>query len=156
MLAHLTPREPGEGPHWEQLAEWLRDQLPSHEVDGVWVFRLLRRELKEYGTAVISRVDGDRRRIYTARYTATIKGKKRGAFESALEEVGSGPLEALHELLALVPVRADDEDPPVAVDLLRWFPPVERQEELALEEPPAESGDAFLEPALVSDDDLSS
>jgi hypothetical protein len=116
------------------LAEWLRDQLPAHEVDGVWVFRLLRRDLNEYGTAVLSRVEGDRRRIYTAQYTATIKGKKRGAFETTMVEIGSGPLEALHELLALVPVRADAEDPPVAVDLLRWFPPVEVQEELPLQD----------------------
>ncbi len=156
MLAHLTPRGPGEGPNWEQLAEWLRDQLPSHEVDGVWVFRLLRRELKEYGTAVISRVEGDRRRIYTARYTATIKGKKRGGFETAIEEVGSGPLETLHELLALVPVRADDEDPPVAVDVTRWFPPVEVQEELPLEDALVGEGDASLESVPVHDDVVAS
>lgn len=153
MLAHLTPRGPGEGPYWEQLAEWLRDQLPPHEVDGVWVFRLLRRDLKEYGTAVVSRVEGDRRRIYTARYIATIKGKKRGAFETAIEEVGSGPLEALHELLALVPVRADDEDPPVAVDLARWFPPVAVQEELPLEEPVVELTEGLLE-SVPADDDV--
>ena len=72
----------------------------------------------------ISRVEGDRRRIYTARYTALIKGKLRGGFEAGLDEVGSGPLEALHELLALVPVRADDEDPPTQVETWRWFPPL--------------------------------
>ena len=130
MLGKLTPRGPGEGPHWERLALWLGDQLPIAEVDGVWVFRLLRRDPCEYGTAVISRVDGDRRRIYTASYIATVKGKQRGAFEAAMEEVGSGPLEALHELLALVPVRADDEDPPVAMALSTWFPPVVMAEEL--------------------------
>ena len=69
-------------------------------------------------------IDGDRRRIYTATYTATIKGKQRGGFEPRLDEVGSGPLEALQELLALVPVRADDEEPPVPVDVALWFPPM--------------------------------
>jgi hypothetical protein len=135
MLASLTPRGPGEGPHWERLAIWLHDQLPVVEVDGVWVFRVIRRDLNEYGTAVLSRVDGDRRRIYTASYVATIKGKKRGGFEATIEEVGSGPLEALRELLALVPVRADDEDPPVAVDVDLWFPPQVVQEELPLDGP---------------------
>ena len=98
MLASLTPRGPGEGPHWERLALWLKDQIPTADVDGVWVFRVLRRDLAEYGTAVISRIDGDRRRIYTARYTALIKGKKRGGFDAVMDEVGSGPLEfgALH------------------------------------------------------------
>jgi hypothetical protein len=141
MLASLTPRGPGEGPHWERLALWLHDRLPVVEVDGVWVFRVLRRDLNEYGTAVLSRVDGDRRRIYTASYVATIKGKKRGGFEATIEEVGSGPLEALRELLALVPVRADDEDPPVAVDVDLWFPPQVVQEELPLDGPVEPEGE---------------
>lgn len=142
MLASLTPRGPGEGPHWERLALWLQDQIPTADVDGVWVFRVLRRDLAEYGTAVISRIDGDRRRIYTARYTALIKGKKRGGFEAVMDEVGSGPLEALHELLALVPVRADDEEPPVPIEVSLWFPPVVVQEELPLETVTAEAVEA--------------
>ena len=123
MIMSQEQAGPGEGPHWERLATWLRAQMPVTEVDGVWVFRVLRRDYREFGTAVLSRVDGDRRRIYTATYTATIKGKQRGGFESQLIEVGSGPLEALQELLALVPVRADDEEPPLPVDAARWFPP---------------------------------
>lgn len=137
----LTPLEPGEGPHWERLAAWLRDQLPVEQVDGVWVFRVLRREQREYGTAVLSMVEGDRRRILTASYVATIKGKTRGGFEASTTEVGSGPLEALHELLAMVPVRADDEDPPTAVDASRWFPPPEQ-----LEFTPPLDGSATEEP----------
>lgn len=114
---------PGEGERWERLAEWLRGQLPVEEVDGIWVFRVVRREQREFGTAVLSLVNGDRRRILTATYVATIKGRERGGFETELREVGSGPLEALHELLALVPIRADDEDPPAAVDPRAWFVP---------------------------------
>ena len=155
MLPELN-LAPGEGPHWERLAEWIGTQLPPDQIDGVWVFRVVRRDTKEYGTAVLSRVEGDRRRIYTARYVATIKGKQRGGFESDLSEVGSGPLEALHELLALVPVRADDEDPPAPVEVARWFPPV-------VELPPEaemvweEAGDAgtteeAIEPIAPGDD----
>ena len=68
-------------------------------------------------------MDGDRRRIYTARFTLTVKGKKRGAFEWVLDEVGSGPLTALDELLALVPKRSDEEEPPIPVETVAWFPP---------------------------------
>ena len=114
---------PGEGERWERLAEWLRGRIDPAEVDGIWVFRVVRRDRAEYGTAVLSLVAGDRRRILTARYVATIKGRERGEWESDLAEVGSGPLEALEELLALVPIRADDEDPPAPVDPRRWFPP---------------------------------
>jgi hypothetical protein len=124
MLTSLAPRGPGESPHWERLAAWLREQVPVDGVDGVWVFRVLRRDQREFGTAVLSRIDGDRRRIYTATYVAQVKGKQRGSFEPHLDEVGSGPLEALQELLALVPVRADDEEPPTPVDVALWFPPV--------------------------------
>ncbi|MES2123951.1 MAG: hypothetical protein V4503_04600 [Gemmatimonadota bacterium] len=123
MLDALTAAGPGEGPHWERLAAWIAERMPVTGIDGVWVFRVLRREQREFGTAVLSTVDGDRRIIHTARYVATIKGKQRGGFEAHLEEVGSGPLDTLHELLALVPDRADDEDPPVPVAVGRWFPP---------------------------------
>ncbi len=116
---------PGEGERWQRLAEWLRTQIAAEEVDGIWVFRVVRREQREFGTAVLSLVTGDRRRILTARYTALIKGRDRGGFSTQIEEVGSGPLEALHELLAMVPVRSDDEDPPAAVEVALWFPPVE-------------------------------
>ena len=125
MYQSLTPTGPGEGPHWERLALWVAERLPVEAIDGIWVFRVLRRDQREFGTAVLSTIDGDRRIIHTARYVATIKGKQRGGFEAHLEEVGSGPLDALHELLALVPVRADDEDPPTPVDVSLWFPPME-------------------------------
>jgi len=154
MSYGVTPIGPGEGPHWAALASSVRETLPSAEVDGVWVFRVLRRDQREFGTAVISRVEGDRRRIYTARYSAIIKGKQRGGFESSLEEVGSGPLEALHELLALVPVRADDEDPPTEINARAWFPP-EPDYQLELEpltdvDAPSAGGDIEADDALCS------
>lgn len=128
---------PGEGERWQRLAGWLRTQVPAGEVDGIWVFRVVRREQREFGTAVLSLITGDRRRILTARYIALIKGRERGGFTTQLDEVGSGPLEALHELLAMVPVRSDDEDPPAAVEVALWFPPVE-----AVVVVPADASDA--------------
>src|SRR6185503_16613152 len=65
---------------WARLAGAVAEVLPPAEVDGVWIFSPLRREGREWGTAVLSRVDGDRRRIYTARYVLAIKGKERGKF----------------------------------------------------------------------------
>ena len=113
---------PGEGPGWSQLAAAVAAALPGEEVDGVWVFPPIRSGPVEWGTAVLSRVDGERRRIYTARYAHTIKGKERGRFQWELQEVGSGPLDALEALLAQVPARADAEEPPVAVAPDRWLP----------------------------------
>jgi hypothetical protein len=113
----------GIGPAWQRLAAVLQDQLPVGELDGIWAFRVVRREGRDFGTAVLSRVQGDRRRIYTARFVLAVKGKARGRFESELEEVGSGPVEALEELLALVPKRSDEEEPPSPVAVETWFPP---------------------------------
>jgi hypothetical protein len=132
-----TPAGPGIGPGWTRLAEAIAGQLPVAELDGIWVFRTVRRDRKDWGTAVLSRVDGDRRRIYTARFVLTVKGKTRGQFESEIVEVGSGPLETLEQLLGLVPKRADDEEPR-SIRVAAWFPPAEA--ERAPEEAPPGPG----------------
>jgi hypothetical protein len=106
---------------WERLADEVALQIPVPEIDGVWVFQSLRNGPQEAGTAIVSRVDGERRRIYTARYVATIKGKQRGLWQSAVEEVGSGPLEALDRLLADVEKRVD-EGAPTPVPVSEWYP----------------------------------
>jgi hypothetical protein len=113
---------PGVGAGWSRLAAEVARLLPSGEIDGVWAFPNLRREGREWGTAVVSRVEGDRRRIYTARYQLVLKGKERGRFEAAVEEVGSGSSDTLAELLHEVHKRTDDEHPPVPVALADWFP----------------------------------
>jgi hypothetical protein len=113
----------GQGPQgrWEKLADDVALQVPVAEIDGVWVFQALRNGPQEAGTAIISRIDGDRRRIYTARFIATVKGKQRGQWQSTIEEVGSGPVEALDRLLADVEKRVDEGAPtPVAVS--EWYP----------------------------------
>jgi hypothetical protein len=106
---------------WDRLAQVVAGMMPVDEVDAVWVFSPLRRDAKEWGTAVISRVEGERRRIYTARYGLAIKGKDRGKFESSLQEVGSGPLEALSRLVQEAHRRIDDDQPPVSVPPDTWF-----------------------------------
>jgi hypothetical protein len=117
---------------WARLASAVAEVLPSAEVDGVWIFSPLRRDGREWGTAVLSRVDGERRRIYTARYMLAIKGQERGKFEATVQEVGSGPLTALAQLLQDTRKRIDDEQPPTPVSPEIWFPAVK----------PAEAGDA--------------
>lgn len=115
----------GSGPGWDRLALAVRQALPASEVDRIWTFPVVRRDGQDFGTAILSRVDGVRRRIYTARFVLTVKGKKRGQFTWMLDEVGSGPLEALDELLALVPRRSDEQEPPAQAEVAAWFPPLE-------------------------------
>jgi hypothetical protein len=109
------------GSGWDRLAQAVAGMMPPVEVDAVWVFSPVRRDTKEWGTAVISRVHGERRRIYTARYGLAIKGKERGKFEASVQEVGTGPLEALSRLVEEAHRRIDDEHPPVSVPPESWF-----------------------------------
>ena len=107
---------------WSRLAAAVAEVVPPAEVDGVWIFTPLRHEGREWGTAVLSRVDGDRRRIYTARYVLAVKGKERGKFDASVQEVGSGPVSALAQLLQDAQKRIDDEQPPTPVAPDAWFP----------------------------------
>jgi hypothetical protein len=109
------------GSGWDRLAQAVAQVLPPGEVDGVWVFAPLRRDSREWGTAVLSRLDGERRRIYTARYVLAVKGRDRGKFESTVLEVGSGPVEALARLLREAQSRIDDDQPPTPVTSESWF-----------------------------------
>jgi nucleoside-triphosphatase THEP1 len=109
------------GSGWERLAQAVAQKLPAAEVDGIWIFSPIRRDSREWGTAILSRLDGERRRIYTARYVLAIKGKERGKFESTVQEVGTGPVEALARLVQEAQTRIDDEQPPVPVLPESWF-----------------------------------
>jgi hypothetical protein len=106
---------------WDRLAQAVAQIVPPDEVDAVWVFSPVRRDSREWGTAVLSRVEGDRRRIYTARYVLSVKGKERGKFESTILEVGIGPLEVLTRVLQEAQRRIDDEHPPLSVPPESWF-----------------------------------
>jgi hypothetical protein len=106
---------------WERLAHAVAQTMPPAEIDGIWVFAPVRRDSREWGTAVLSRADGERRRIYTAGYVLAVKGKERGRFESTIQEVGSGPVEALARLLHEAQQRIDDEHPPASIPPETWF-----------------------------------
>lgn len=106
---------------WERLAQAVAEVVPPAEIDAVWIFSPVRRENREWGTAVLSRLDGERRRVYTAQYVLAVKGKQRGRFEPSIEEVGAVPLDALARVLHEAQRRIDDEHPPSPVAPEAWF-----------------------------------
>jgi hypothetical protein len=120
MYPELTLNEPGVSPGWKRLAQVVTERMSLDTLDGIWVFRPLRIGKKEWGTAILALAEDDRYRIFTAQYQHTIKGKERGAFTVAIEEVGSGPTETLDVLVAAVPKRTD-EDSPVRIPLTAWY-----------------------------------
>ena len=106
---------------WDRLAQAVAQIVPPAEVDAVWLFAPLRRDANEWGTAVLSRVEGERRRIYTARYILAVRGKERGKFATTIQDVGTGPVEVLTRVLQDAERRSDDERPPTAVAPDQWF-----------------------------------
>ena len=121
MQHPIVADEPGAGEGWSRLAALVAERLPVDELDGLWVFRPLIHEGRQWGTAVLTRIDGDRRRIYTARYMHQLKGKERGTYSAEVTEVGSGVVETLDDIFALVERRIEEE-PPERIPLERWFP----------------------------------
>ncbi|HEX5633995.1 MAG TPA: hypothetical protein VFX50_12240 [Gemmatimonadales bacterium] len=105
---------------WSRLAEVLLAEIPADEIDGIWQFLPIRAGRRELGTAIVTRRDGARRRVYTARYALTIRGKERGSFEGRVEEVGSGPAEALDLMLLDVRRRLEEDDVPSPVPVGTW------------------------------------
>src|SRR5206468_8124766 len=71
----------GQGPGWAKLAAAVEAQVPPAEIATIYVFRPIKRDGKEWGTAVVTRksdtADG-RLRVYTAKYMLVVRGKERG------------------------------------------------------------------------------
>jgi pyruvate/2-oxoglutarate dehydrogenase complex dihydrolipoamide acyltransferase (E2) component len=95
--------------------------MPRDEVEAVYAFPPVRREGREHGVAVVSRVStGDRRRVYRARYAVVLKGPERGKVTVAVEETAEAPAALLPEVLEGVQRRADEAGEAEPVDLAAW------------------------------------
>lgn len=115
-------RPPQAGVGWLKVATTLGEIVPLAEMESIWLFAPIRHEDREWGTAVISRrAGGGRRRIYTASYIMVVGGPERGQHKVAVEEVGEGPEEILHEVIAGVQERAGDSEPPLEILPETWF-----------------------------------
>src|SRR5919198_4295092 len=84
----LAPPAPGQGAGWAKLAAAVEAQVPPAEIETIYVFRPIKRQGREWGTAVVTRKsaapDG-RLRVYTAKYMLVVRGKDRG--QSKIEVV---------------------------------------------------------------------
>jgi hypothetical protein len=104
-----------------RLLEALAERMPREEVEAVYAFPPVRREGREHGVAVISRVvAGDRRLVYRARYVVTVKGPERGRVTVTVEETAEAPAGLLPEVLEGVRRRADEAGDAEPVDLTAW------------------------------------
>jgi hypothetical protein len=114
---------PGMGLGWARAAQSLAEVVPASEIERIWLFPPVRREEREWGVAVVSRLsDGERRRIYTASYMLIVRGRERGQGKVAIEEVGESPPSVMHDVIQGVQERAGEAEPPVEIAAEMWYP----------------------------------
>ncbi|HEX4574365.1 MAG TPA: hypothetical protein VH158_04490 [Gemmatimonadales bacterium] len=93
------------------------------EIDTIYLFRPLKREGREWGTAVVTcrAADGGRLRVYTARYMLVVRGKERGQSKLEVEETGLSPADVIAQVMQAAAERSGDPEPPVAVGPAVWY-----------------------------------
>ena len=104
-----------------RLLDALAERMPRSEVEAVYAFPPVRREGRDHGVAVVSRLaPGDRRVVYRARFVVAVKGPERGRITVAVEETAEAPADLLPEVLEGVRRRADEAGEAELVDLTAW------------------------------------
>jgi len=118
----FSPLAPGQGPGWAKLAAAVEAQVPPAEIETIYVFHPIKREGKEWGTAVVTRKAGDGRlRVYTAKYMLVVRGKERGQSKIEVEEVALSPAEVLAKVMQGTVDRGGDTEPPVELGPAVWY-----------------------------------
>jgi hypothetical protein len=122
---YRSPVEAGRGPGWAKLAEAVAARVPTAEIETIYLFRPLKREGREWGTAVIARRGaeggGGRLHVYTARYMLVVRGKERGQSKVEVEETGLSPAEVIAQVMQATADRTGDPEPPLAVGPAVWY-----------------------------------
>jgi hypothetical protein len=104
------------------VATAVAEAMPPAEIARIWLFAPVRREEREWGTAVVARrSQGERVRVYTASYLLVIRGRERGQGRVTLLEVAESPAAVVDEVIRGVQERAGETEPPVEVAPGVWF-----------------------------------
>jgi hypothetical protein len=113
---------PGQGPGWAKLAAAVALRVPAAEIETIFLFRPIKREGREWGTAVVTRRHPDGRLlVYTARYMLVVRGKERGQSRVEVEEVALSPAEVVAQVMQHAAERGGDAEPPLAVGSAVWY-----------------------------------
>lgn len=118
----LNAPPPGQGPGWAKAAAAVAAQVPPAEIEAIHVFRPIKREGREWGTAVITRRHPEGRlQVFTVKYMLIVRGKERGQSKVVVEEVGLSPEEVLKQVMQTTAERSGEVDPPVALGRGAWY-----------------------------------
>jgi hypothetical protein len=123
-LYPLAPPTPGQGPGWAKLAAAVAVQVPPAEIETIYVFQPIKRQGREWGTAVVTRKSvgpEGRLRVYTAKYMLVVRGKERGQSKIEVVEVALSPAEVLAQVMQATVDRGGDTEPPVELGPAVWY-----------------------------------
>jgi len=118
------PITPGQGPGWAKVATAVEAEMPPAEIETIYLFRPIKREGREWGTAVVTRKTaegGGRLRVYTAKYMLIVRGKDRGQAKVELTEVGLSPAEVLAQVMQATADRTGESEPPMEMAPGAWY-----------------------------------
>lgn len=105
-----------------RVARAVAEAMPPPEIARIWLFPPVRREGREWGTAVVARqVEGGRVRVYTAGYVLVTRGRERGQAKVLLDEVGESPAEVVDQVIRGVQQRAGETEPPAEIERAIWY-----------------------------------
>jgi hypothetical protein len=120
----FPPVAPGQGPGWAKLAAAVEAQVPPAEIETIYVFQPIKRQGREWGTAVVTRKSAGpegRLRVYTAKYMLVVRGKERGQSKIEVVEVALSPAEVLAQVMQGTVDRGGDTEPPVELGPAVWY-----------------------------------
>jgi len=123
-LFPLAPPAPGQGPGWAKLAAAVEAQVPPAEIETIYAFRPIKRQGREWGTAVVTRKSASpegRLRVYTAKYMLVVRGKDRGQAKVEVVEVALSPAEVLARVMQATVDRGGDTELPVELGPAVWY-----------------------------------
>jgi hypothetical protein len=88
----------------------VRERLGAEVIDRLWIFPPMKRGRQEWGVIAASCLveDGDRRALYTLRYSAEVTGSGT-EFESELTPEGEAPPDRLPRVMEGVVRRSEDQ-----------------------------------------------
>lgn len=113
---------PGQTPGWSKLAAAVALRVPPAEIETIYLFAPIKRDGREWGTAVITRRHPEGRLlVYTARYMLVVRGKERGQTRHEIEEVALSPAEVVAQVMQGTAERNGEAEPPLAYGAAVWY-----------------------------------
>jgi hypothetical protein len=97
-------------------------RVPPAEIETIYLFRPIKREGREWGTAVVTQRHSEGRLVvYTARYMLVVRGKERGQTRFEVQEVALSPAEIVAQVMQGTAERTGESEPPLAMGAAVWY-----------------------------------